>query len=156
MGGGRGDIITELPPLTQQWLVLTYPTTPSFLDGDGPYGHALSKTAHLYSMLSPMDYTDGSHTRDAVDVIGKDKFSQGICFNAFDRVALSAFPGLDQARQELLLAGAPIVNLSGSGPAIYTIVPSKQEGEKMLKPLKKAGLNGYCVSTVPVSPDLAH
>ena len=155
MGEGRGDVITQLPPLGQRWMVLACPTTPYSSDGEDTSDPSPNKTARLYSMLSPKDHTDGSHTRNTVDAFSKGEFSQGVCYNAFDRVASSAFPGLDQARQKLLSAGAGRVSLSGSGPALYAMVPSKRDGEKMLKSLKKTGLKGYCVCTVSSSPDLA-
>ena len=155
LGEGRGDVITQLPPLGQRWIVLACPTAHYSSDGEETSGSALNKTAHLYSMLSLKDHTDGNRTRNTVDAFSRGEFSQEVCYNAFDRVASSAFPGLDQARQELISAGAGRVSLSGSGPALYAMVPSKHEGEKVLKSLKKTGLKGYCVCTVSPSPNLA-
>ena len=155
MGEGRGDLVTELPPLGQDWMVVVCPAAPYLSEGKDASEPAPNKTARLYSMLSPRDHTDGSRTRNTADALGRGQFSQEACYNAFDRVASSAFPGLDRARRELLSAGAGRVNLTGSGPALYTMVPSKREGEKMLKSLKKTGLRGYCVCTVSPSPDPA-
>ena len=142
LGKGRGEIITELPPMPNRWIVLLCP-----LPGFAGTGASFPKTAHLYSMLGPEHYTDGSHTCRAVDAIKSGCFSRALLYNAFERVAPAAFEGFEGARRDFLESGARGVYLSGAGPSLYTFVSCKEEGEGISKSLKRKGLKAYCVST---------
>ena len=157
LGEGRGEMMTELHPLPQLWMAMCCPVS-RFSAGSAPFP---SKTARLYSMVTPEEYTDGSHTRSLVDFIEDHRDSPiatgqvaplPILFNAFESVAPSAFDGFEIARQALVEAGARGTYLSGTGPALFTFVSDKGEGERILKSLKEAGLEAYCVSTV--QPDI--
>ncbi|MCE2464205.1 MAG: 4-(cytidine 5'-diphospho)-2-C-methyl-D-erythritol kinase, partial [Dehalococcoidia bacterium] len=65
LGEGRGEVMTELHPLPQLWMVLCCSPSRSS-QGGGPFP---DKTARLYSMVAPENYTDGSHTSSVVDFI---------------------------------------------------------------------------------------
>ena len=143
LGEGRGTTITALPALQQSWIVLL--CTSGYRDSGIP---ATPKTARLYSMLRPEHYTDGTHTRRLVDALRNGRFSQDRLFNVFERVAPSAFVGLGRAQQDFLGAGVDAVHLSGTGPALYGFVSSKEEGEGVVRSLKRKGLDAYCVSTI--------
>ena len=141
---GRGEMITGLPPLSQRWMVLLCPLPQYAGSGVSP-SH---KTARLYSMLTQEHYTDGGRTGRLVDALKGAGFSQELMFNVFEMVAPSAFPGFEQARKDFLGSGVGSIHLSGTGPALYTFVACKEEGEGVLKSLKKRGLRAYCVTTV--------
>ena len=143
LGEGLGGTITALPPLQRSWMVLLCAS--GYTDSGIP---AAPKTARLYSMFGPEHYTDGSHTRRLVDALQSGRFSEEMLFNVFERVAPSAFPGFGQARQDFLEAGVDAVHLSGTGPALYSLVSSKEEGEEVVNSLKRKGLEAYCVSTI--------
>jgi len=173
LGEGRGEVIVDLPPMPPRWIVLLCPLaqgsgsgapltkeTPKVGRGEGrreAYEDS-RKTARLYSMLSPEHYTDGSYTRRLVNTLKGANLaeagpkaslvSQELLFNTFERVAPLAFHGFQRARQSFLEAGAQRVHLSGTGPALYTFVPSREDGEEILSPLKRMGLRAYCISTV--------
>jgi 4-diphosphocytidyl-2-C-methyl-D-erythritol kinase len=79
---GRGDLVSSLPEMSQCWLVLLFPDV----------ARLTSKTAVLYSMLCPEDFTQGTHT-DAFLM----RLTQGASitsedlFNVFEKVAMKAF-----------------------------------------------------------------
>ena len=157
LGEGRGEMMTELHPLPQLRMVLCCPLS-RFLAESAPFPR---KTARLYSMVTREKYTDGSHTSSLVDFIEGHRMSPvgtvqiaplPTLFNVFESVAPSAFDEFEIARQALVEAGAQRTYLSGTGPALFTFVSDKGEGEQVLKSLKEAGLEAYCVGTV--RPDI--
>ena len=152
LGQGRGEVITDLPPAPRQWVVLLCPSLPA-LDLGIDLRH---KTAGLYSMLSPSDYTDGNLTLRLVDKLKAGHFSEWKLFNVFEKIAPLAFQGFQQRWQDLVSAGAKSVHLSGTGPSFYTTVPSKEECEQILTPLKSKGMKAYGVSTTEPEPTLSN
>ena len=158
LGTGRGDIVEEMPPLPRSWLVVACPS--GTLAGDGT--HPAQKTARLYSMITDADYTDGSRASVFSEALRGGRAPDGLLYNAFERVAIDAFPGLEKAWSELDAAaaqyssegGARKAHLSGAGPAIYTFVPGKPEGEAIVGALKSRGLEAYLVGTINPSLDL--
>ena len=157
LGEGRGEIMTDLHPLPQLWMVLCCSPSRSS-SGSGPFP---PKTARLYSMVTPEHYTNGTHTSGMVDFIesyrnptvgtGEAEPLPSL-FNVFESLAYSAFGELEVARQALVETGARNTYLSGAGPALFTFVSDKGEGEEIVKSLKESGLEAYCTSTV--GPDI--
>ena len=142
-GQGRGEVIKDLPPMPMRWMVLLCPS-PEATSANS----ASPKTSRLYSMVGPEHYTDGSHTRRAAEAIQTGRFSHELLFNTFTELAPAAFQGFEAGKREFLESGAAHVHLSGTGPALYSFVSLKEEGEAILKSLKKKGLKAYCVSTI--------
>ncbi len=107
---GRGEQVTRLAPhwpATMRWLLLLKPAI------------SLS-TAQVYRDLSPLDYTDGAHSR-AVRVAleaGSEPDSADL-HNGLERGVLARYPEVARARQALLQAGARLGRLSGSGPTLF-------------------------------------
>ena len=141
VGEGRGEIISDLPAMPNRWIVLLCPC-PRLAGMGAPF----PKTSHLYSLLGQEHYTDGSHTCRAVEALESGCFSRELLFNVFEGVAPAAFEGFEEARRDFLESGARGVYLSGTGPALYTFVSCKEEGEGISKSLKRKGLKAYCVS----------
>ena len=144
LGKGRGESIAGLTPIPQQWIVLVCPS----LRYVGPAGARSQKTARLYSMLTEEHYTSGERTVKLVETMGNGRVSGESLYNVFEQVAPSAFHGFGQTRQDFLDAGAQGVHLSGTGPGLYTLTPSKEDGEGLLEALKRKGLAAYGLSTV--------
>ena len=149
LGQGRGEVITDLPPVPRQWVVLLCPP----LLAPETSIDLSHKTARLYSMLSQSDYSDGSLTIRLVNNLKAGQFSAGMLFNVFEQLGPLAFQGFQQRWQDLVRAGAKSVHLSGTGPSLYTTVQSKEECEEILIPLKSKGMKAYGVSTL--QPDSA-
>jgi 4-diphosphocytidyl-2C-methyl-D-erythritol kinase len=68
-------------------------------------------------------------------------------FNVFDKVALDAFPGLEDYWGRFEEVGAEYIHLAGSGPALFMLVDSEAQAEKMCSLLVQQGLEAYAVST---------
>ena len=136
---GRGEVITPLPVVSRRWVLLLCPscTLPA-------------KTARLYQMLGSDDYSDGSLTGRLVQCLEGDQFASDLLYNAFERVAPQAFDGFDRARGAFLEAGASIVHLCGSGPGLFSLFSSQDDGERVLKLLKDVGWKAYLVNTISV------
>jgi 4-diphosphocytidyl-2-C-methyl-D-erythritol kinase len=121
---GRGEIITPLPPMTGWWAVILKKSLP-----------INNKTMKLYGLLTSKDFTDGSTTQILAQGLKEGKASSNLIIhgvNAFERAVNNTCPNINQYRRKLITAGAPFVRLTGSGPTLYTLVKSHQEGEKIL------------------------
>lgn len=143
IGLGRGERIRRIPPPEVQWLVVVTPDVRHT-------GGASSKTAALYGMLTPANYTRGYLTRklEARIRVGKDMPAQFL-FNVFDDVAFDAYPGLEQCWNTFAELGAREIHISGSGPSIYALMPRREVGTAIQLLLRhKHGLNAHLVSAV--------
>ncbi len=139
---GHGERITGLADALQRWLVLAYPPEDATAVPTG-----CSKTARLYSLLTPEHYTDGGRTGHLVSELKAGHLREDLLYNVFEGIASSAFDGLQDAMDEMRRAGAAGVHLSGAGPALYTFVPSRERGDAMAEHLKGEGLGACCVCT---------
>jgi len=139
LGQGRGEHITPLPPFPSSWLVLFRP----------PVNIPPSKTKSLYSFLNQSHFTRGQFTKSLVELLCKGReVPPSSLFNAFEKVAFTAFPGLEQYWQRFSALGADNIHLAGSGPALFTLVKDKAQGEKLYHALKGEGLEAYLVRTI--------
>ena len=157
LGTGRGDQVKALPPLPTRWMVLLCPPGPH----PGQARNLTPKTARLYSMMAPQHYTDGGRTEALMESLRAGEDMEPLLFNAFEPVAFSAFDGLAEAWSALREAAEPYTgrpngsggpHLSGTGPAIYTFVPGKPEGENVVSTLKCRGVKAYLVATINPDP----
>lgn len=108
---GRGELVDRLPDIVPTfWLVLLIPP------------HTLStKTATLYRMLKPGNWSSGERTEKLVEaIIHGAQVPEELMGNTFEDVADSIFPDLATYREAMLRAGADRVHLSGAGPAIFS------------------------------------
>jgi len=139
LGQGRGERITPLSPFLSSWVVLFRP----------PVDVPPSKTKSLYSFLNPSHFTEGQFTKSVVEFLYQGgEVPPSSFFNAFERVAFTAFPGLDQYWQRFSALGADNIHLAGSGPTLFTLVKDKAQGEELYHSLKSEGLEAYLVRTV--------
>ncbi|MEW6233614.1 MAG: 4-(cytidine 5'-diphospho)-2-C-methyl-D-erythritol kinase [Chloroflexota bacterium] len=133
---GRGERVTPLPPPAPAWLVLAVQ----------PVGVS-AKTRTLYEALQPGDYTDGSATRRMVeDIERQGRIDPRLTFNAFEPLAFRLFPELERVRTAMLEAGASLVRLSGSGPAMFTIVPDRRTAHALRRRLAAGGVEAIAAS----------
>ena len=142
---GRGERVTTLPDAQRQKLVIALPTLT-----------LADKTRHMYSLLTPTDYTDGSMAGRLADAIHQGRpVADGHLFNVFDGPAFRAFPELEHLRQALLAAGARSVHLTGSGPALFALVDAPTERERLTRAAADAGARVLVAASAPAAQALA-
>ncbi|MFN3974774.1 MAG: 4-(cytidine 5'-diphospho)-2-C-methyl-D-erythritol kinase [Dehalococcoidia bacterium] len=135
---GRGEHITPLPPLPKTWFVLLAP----------PFGD-VGKTARLFRLLNPRQWSDGSRTRALVKALQEGQpLCDALLFNTFEAVAQDAFPGLDAYWKGLEeIVGSP-AHLSGAGPSLYALASSPTRAEEGAKALQARGWRAWAVPSV--------
>ena len=143
IGLGRGERVRHLPPAQVQWMVVLTPNV-------NHAGAVPSKTAALYGMLTSANYTRGFLTRKLeARIRGGGDVPAQFLFNAFDDVALDAYPGLEQCWNTFAKLGAREIHLSGSGPSIYALMPRREVGTAIHLLLRhKHGINAHLVSAI--------
>ncbi len=135
---GRGERVTPLPSLAPSWVVLVRPAVAL------PPG----KTGTLYASLRPSHFTDGERARRMVDLLREGgPVPHASLFNAFERVACTAFPGLERYWRRFGELGAEAVHLAGSGPTLFTLVSDESQGAELYHSLEKEGFEAYLVQT---------
>ena len=122
MVGGRGETLERLPPPEIGRLVIISPNL-SHDDSE------ISKTARMFGMLSPATHTTGSLTRKlAARMMEGGDCHPAFMFNVFQQVAPRAFPDWQAAHDTFTRLGASDIILTGAGPSMFAIAPSKEIG----------------------------
>ena len=140
LGTGRGEELTPIPDAPEISYVVLCPDLPQELG---------TKTGRLYSLMTPENYSDGSHTERMVESLCLGRPIQAGLFNVFDEVAAQAFPGLEEIRTDFSRIAGADVHLSGSGPALFCLAENASHGERTLKSLQSAGHRVYLVTALP-------
>lgn len=139
LGEGRGEAITPLPPLPKSWVVLFKP----------PVAVPQDKTKSLYAALRPSHFSNGQHTRKAIEMLDRQGDVSSLpWFNVFEQVADEVYAGLGRWRRRFLDLGAGNVHLAGSGPTLFTISRDKAKLDRVYRSLVAEGLETYLVQTV--------
>ena len=137
---GRGEIVTPLTALPDMRVVLMMPPLPRLL----------GKTKRLYASLTANHYNRGQITDRLITLLNRGKeITSAILFNVFDAVTPDNFAGLDKYREQFLEAGAREVHLTGSGPALFTLVKDRNLAEGIYRNLQKLGLESYLTDLLP-------
>ncbi len=115
---GRGEDITPLPLPAIDRLLVLYPDIP-----------IPDKTKTLFSLVGSGRYTRGalSHKLAARIRAGHDAPAE-FFFNAFQDLAPEVFEGWGSYRDALAGLGAREITLSGAGPSMFAVPPSKEIG----------------------------
>ena len=139
---GRGEIVSPLPSLPEMWVVLLMPEV----------ARAIGKTGKMYSALDKSLFTGGEKTNILVKKLspGND-IDRSALFNVFEKVAYDTYQGLDNYRNDFLVAGAASVHLAGSGPTLFTLVKDKSNALEICNRLKGQGYNACNVKTLDSS-----
>ena len=118
--GGRGDVLEPLPTPRIPRIVIVTPR----VDGDAS---TPNKTARMFGMIESGAFTTGSLTRKlAARMRGGGDCHAAFMFNAFQRYAPHAFPGWQSAYDAFVRLGASDVVLSGAGPSMFAVPPSRE------------------------------
>jgi len=135
---GRGEKIARLPRLVKTWVAIVKPPI-----------EIANKTREMYARLRQSHFSDGGYTRRMVEMIKKRKAVKvEMCHNVFDDIAFACLPGLDEYRLRFLAAGASQVHLAGSGPALFSLVADKAQGEDIYRRLKHDKVEVYLAETI--------
>ena len=134
---GRGESITALPSLPEAWAVILIPEVPV----------PSPKTRVLFRMLDESNFSDGERTMALRRLVesgaGVSEILAAVgTTNTFNAVADRAFPGMGRFRNALTAAvrGAANVSLSGAGPSLYAVLPTKGEAEEVGDTLSQQGV----------------
>ncbi len=77
-------------------------------------------TAAVFRDLPASDYTDGTYSKTLCSALNSgSSLHLEHLHNSLERSVLERYPAVAQAKEDLLSAGAQIVQLSGSGPTLY-------------------------------------
>ncbi len=149
LGTGRGGKTSPLPAPPRSWVVLVCPQADATMSG-------IPKTAHMYSLLRPGDFTDGGLTRQMIEALEDGRPIDGLLFNGFRRASQGASSQFTRLEGLMAEAGARNVGLAGSGPALFSLFSNEDEARRVYTSLKDKGLWAYCVPTVQPSSWPAH
>jgi 4-diphosphocytidyl-2-C-methyl-D-erythritol kinase len=111
--------------------------------------HREEKTRRAYAHLTPSHFTRGERTQALAARLKEGaKVREEDLFNAFDSVAFQVYPELEGPWKAFHEAGAAGVHLTGSGPAMFTLV-HEAEGQKLIALLQGRGYQARLVRTIP-------
>ncbi|MCL2615244.1 MAG: 4-(cytidine 5'-diphospho)-2-C-methyl-D-erythritol kinase [Dehalococcoidia bacterium] len=135
---GRGDLLRQLPDMPRVWLVLLFPNTPC----------VASKTAAMYSMLRSEHFTHGEFTDALTQRLAHGAaIAAGDLFNVFEKVAFTAFAGLESCKMEFQrMAGVP-VHLAGAGPILFALFSDEAQACRVQQCLQDAGMSSCLAHT---------
>ena len=148
---GKGEKVSELPPYPHMWLVILVPDVET---GQG-------KTGQMYSRIKPSQYSDGGITDRLVGLLNgsedmelimnefgitRERFTVFLN-NVFDDVAPDYFKGLNAYWQKFIDAGAKVIHVCGSGPALYGLFETKDEASVVYSRLKEQVIRCFLVNT---------
>ncbi len=135
---GRGEKVRPLLRLIPLWFVILIPPLPLLSQ----------KTGQLYKSLTPKHFTAGEYVKKAVRSLSEGRrFDSSLLFNIFEWVAYDVFPRLSEYKERLIKAGVANICLTGSGPALYSIVEEETAGRELCNRLYSDDLECYLVST---------
>jgi 4-diphosphocytidyl-2-C-methyl-D-erythritol kinase len=128
-GTGRGQKLTTLPPLDKRWLVIV---TPPF---------AVS-TADAYTSLTVRPCGESGQEeltdrfRRVLELVRSGNVEE-VLYNAMERVVTEKYPEVGELKRVLERAGCTATLMSGSGPAVFGFVPSRDGGIATVERLKR-------------------
>jgi 4-diphosphocytidyl-2-C-methyl-D-erythritol kinase len=136
---GRGEIVTPLPKVAPQWVLLVVPDVPRIS----------GKTGRLYAALQTAHFTDGGITSRLVRQL---KLGWGVepslLFNTFENVAFKVYQDLSSYYDHILKLGAAHVHLAGSGPALFTMFDNETQASEVFARCKQQGMEAYLARTL--------
>ena len=141
---GRGERMDRLPTPEIGRFVVVSPKT-----HEEAYG--LSKTARMFATLTEKAHTTGSLTRKlAARMLDGGDCHPAFMFNVFQSIAPHAFPGWQQTCDTFSGLGASDIVLSGAGPSMFAIAPSKEIATAWALVMKaRANCDAFAVGLVP-------
>ncbi len=141
---GRGERMDRLPtPQIDRFVVVSPRNDEETL---GP-----SKTARMFATLTEKAHTTGSLTRKlAARMLDGGDCHPAFMFNVFQPIAPHAFPGWQRTYDAFAGLGASDIVLSGAGPSMFAIAPSKEMSTAWALVMKtRANCDAFAAGLVP-------
>ncbi|NLP43335.1 MAG: 4-(cytidine 5'-diphospho)-2-C-methyl-D-erythritol kinase, partial [Peptococcaceae bacterium] len=102
----------------------------------------------LFDSLASFDTIDKQLWQSLLSTGSPEKIGKYL-FNSFEKIAQDLLPEIAEIKQILLKAGCYGALLSGSGSAVFGILPSRRQGEELLSQLQRFGYkDSWLVRTV--------
>jgi 4-diphosphocytidyl-2-C-methyl-D-erythritol kinase len=135
---GRGDNLTDLPPVKGQWLIVVVPS------------HGIEdKTKRLYGALTVADFSKGEATEKAAEQLQRHlSLSDDHMINGFERAARGVFPGLSATWALVEGIAERRFFLSGAGPALFAWAHSRADAQQQIARLRPVGVAAFVSRTV--------
>jgi 4-diphosphocytidyl-2-C-methyl-D-erythritol kinase len=131
---GRGDDLTALPPVKDQWLIVVVPI------------HEIEeKTRRVYSALKVSDFSTGEATERLVRRL---PLLDDHLTNGFERAAREVFPKLSEVWAQVERVGGRKFFLSGAGPALFGLAHDRADALRVVPKLKRLGVAAFASRTV--------
>ncbi len=141
---GRGEWMDRLPTPEIGRFVVVSPKS-------GEETHGTSKTARMFATLTEKAHTTGSLTRKlAARMLDGGDCHPAFMFNVFQPIAPHAFPGWQRTYDVFSGLGASDIVLSGAGPSMFAIAPSKEIATAWALVMKaRANCDAFAVGLAP-------
>ena len=145
---GRGERVKPLAPrwpAALRWFVLVKPAI------------AVS-TAVVFGSLPASDYSDGACSQRVCEALeeGHELRSDDL-HNDLERGVLERYSEVARARNDLFLAGAELVRLSGSGPTLFAPFASLARAAQVQQDMQSRGYEVYLVRAIyPTAGDICY
>lgn len=135
-GSGRGERLLRLPSIGEIWLVIvTPPFSVSTADVYGSLGLSVSHRGQ--SSSDENDAAEFTETfRRVVDLVRAGSV-EDVLRNALERVVLKQHPELNELKRRMKRAGCTSTLMSGSGPTVFGLVSSRDDGIAVVEKLRR-------------------
>lgn len=137
LAGGRGEVLTPLPPFSGFGVVLVKPS----------FGVSTARVYSLYDALPAGPRPDTGAVVKAVES-GDFKAVAGLMGNVLERVTASMHPEILEIKEALVAAGAAGALMSGSGPTVFGLCADPGEARFIASRLKLPGCRIISTYTV--------
>lgn len=125
---GTGRTLDPLPEAPLHWVVLV------------PLGaDDAQKAAEMYGQLTRRDYTRGANVRGQTAAIRAGRIDTKHVISAFTRPATERWPHVRAARRQLAATDAIAVSVSGAGPSLFGLYPSRGSAVRGLRDVRAGG-----------------
>lgn len=143
-GWGIGDRLLQLSPIQKTCMVLLGPSVPIPTRWAYDQLHAPAAPGEEPEQVSGCS----EPFQRAIQALSEGKLTD-ILFNVFEDIVYRAHPGVLHLKELLLNAGATRCLMSGSGSAIFGVVPSEDRAVEVLETVRKTtACDGVAVGTV--------
>ncbi len=106
-------------------------------------------TIEAYELLERDDFTDGEITAAAQHALAEGRLdAERHLFNCFQRAVCSRWPQIAELQEDITRISRAPAALSGSGSAVFCILPSLTEAEQIAAAVDQAGYGAVAVRPV--------